>query len=240
MNRPTEDIDLFTSSLDAEAFTEAIATLCDVLMSAGYEVTQSRQAETYVRLEVQSGDEARHIDLGVDWRKNPPAQLDVGPTLSLDDAVGSKVAALCSRAEPRGFLDVDAIRQSGRYSDAELIQEGAEHDLRFNIDMFRHQLERILKVEPEDVALYGVSADVFVAMRDRFRAWGSGLAEATAARPEAVSEQQAEPTRSELPLARSYTTTFLTADRRGRVADLGFSGQAPESGRLGRDGELGR
>lgn len=34
------------------------------------------------------------VDLGVDWRQDDPVTLDVGPVLSLGDAVGNKVSAL--------------------------------------------------------------------------------------------------------------------------------------------------
>lgn len=61
------------------------------------------------------------VDLNVDWRQDDPVTLDVGPVLSLADAVGNKVSALCSRGEPCDNLDVDAIRASGRFSDDQLI-----------------------------------------------------------------------------------------------------------------------
>jgi hypothetical protein len=34
--------------------------------------------------------------------------LDIGPVLHLDDVIGSKVAAMAVRAEPRDFVDVAA------------------------------------------------------------------------------------------------------------------------------------
>lgn len=66
------------------------------------------------------------VDLGVDWRAHDPVWMDIGPVLAVADAVANKVCALFSRAEPRDFLDVDAIRQTGLFSDADLLRIAAE------------------------------------------------------------------------------------------------------------------
>ena len=115
--RPTEDVDLFTSHPDADAFSAAVGMVIDALRDAGYQVTQTRTAEQFARLHITSVSKASVIvDMGVDWRMNQPTPLDIGPVLSLEDAVGNKVAALFSRGEPRDYLDVDAIRGWGGFS----------------------------------------------------------------------------------------------------------------------------
>lgn len=175
IDRPTEDIDLFTSRNDPAAFAESVNTLIVALRGIGYTVEQIRTAQTYARLEVRHGDDALHVDLGVDWRKDPPTRLAIGPTLSLDDAVGSKVAALYSRAEARDFLDVDRIRRSGRYTDAELLAEAAQRDPGFDVDMFRRELANIRRLRPDDVRVYGVSADHLEEIRVRYRTWADEI-----------------------------------------------------------------
>ena len=118
--RPTEDVDLFTSHPDADAFSAAVGMVIDALRDAGYQVTQTRTAEQFARLHITSVSKASVIvDMGVDWRMNQPTPLDIGPVLSLEDAVGNKVAALFSRGEPRDYLDVDAIRGWGGFSDTD-------------------------------------------------------------------------------------------------------------------------
>ena len=48
-------------------------------------------------------------------RRHSPVQMDIGPVLNLDDLLGSKVAALATRAEIRDFLDVaEALRRYPR------------------------------------------------------------------------------------------------------------------------------
>ena len=70
VDRPTEDVDLFTSDVDL-----------------------------FARLEVTTADGHQvDIDMGADWREAEPAVLAIGPVLSLEDAVGNKLSALYSRA----------------------------------------------------------------------------------------------------------------------------------------------
>jgi len=43
--RPTEDVDLFTSHPDADAFSAAVSMVIDALRDAGYQVSQTRTAD---------------------------------------------------------------------------------------------------------------------------------------------------------------------------------------------------
>ena len=108
VERPTEDVDLFTPEPGGPgAVTDAVR---DALLEAGYDVDVTRRPEAqqgeFARLEVTRGDDTMHVDLARDWRRWPPVQLDVGPVLHIEDAVGSKTAALVARRAPRDFIDV--------------------------------------------------------------------------------------------------------------------------------------
>ena len=114
VDRPTEDVDLFTSDVDLPRFSAAVDAVVIGLSKAGHEVAELRRVDQFARLEVTTPDGHQiGIDMGVDWRKVEPAVLAIGPVLSLEDAVGNKLSALYSRAYPRDFLDVDSIRASG-------------------------------------------------------------------------------------------------------------------------------
>ena len=116
VDRPTEDVDLsrFSSVVDAVVLG---------LREAGHDVAELRRVDQFARLEVTTADGHQvDIDMGVDWREAEPAVLAIGPVLSLEDAVGNKLSALYSRANARDFLDVDPIRASGKFTDAELIR----------------------------------------------------------------------------------------------------------------------
>ncbi|MCU1482255.1 MAG: hypothetical protein JWQ19_3041 [Subtercola sp.] len=115
------------------------------------------------------------IDMGVDSREGEPVTLSVGPVLSLGDAVGNKVSALYSRAEDRDYLDVDAIRESGTFTDAQLVDSARERDLGFEVPMFITQLDGAQKLRPERVADYGVHPAQLAEIKARFGQWAERL-----------------------------------------------------------------
>ena len=175
INRPTEDIDLFTTSVDEEDFATNTDLVIDGLMAGGYQVTLRQRAARFTRLIVEKDDMAVNIDLGVDWRENQPIIMDIGPVLNREDAVSSKVSTLFSRTEARDFLDVDRIRSSDIYSDDELLNMIQERDLGFGIDVFIQLLEQVNRLKPYQVNVYGVSAEQLEEVKDRFNAWADTL-----------------------------------------------------------------
>lgn len=175
-DRPTQDVDLFTSDLDPHSFAVAVDLLIDNLRTDGYAVEEARRAERFARLLVTDDHTASvEIDLGVDWREAEPVTLSIGPVLGIDDAVGNKVSALYSRAEARDYLDVDAIRRSGRFTDEELLAAARERDAGFEVPMFVQQLQRIARIRPQQVADYGVDAAEFAEVQRRILAWAAQL-----------------------------------------------------------------
>ena len=97
----------------------------DVVIAAyqreGLQVEAEVRSASFARLDVRSAAESAKIELGLDWRKNEPVRLAVGPVLHADDAVANKVCALFGRAEVRDYVDVDAILTSSRYAEDELL-----------------------------------------------------------------------------------------------------------------------
>src|SRR5665811_1851571 len=77
----------------------------------------------------------------------------------------------------RDFLDVDSIRASGKFTDAELIRSAIERDPGFEVPMFVRQLELVHRVLPEQVSQYNVDADQLDAIKNRFDVWASTLVE---------------------------------------------------------------
>jgi hypothetical protein len=98
IERPTEDVDLFTTSQDVTAFSAAVDQVTHSCGGAAT-VSSNRRAAQFARLRVDSADGVQlDLDLGVDWRQDDPVILEVGPVLSLSDAVGNKVSALYTLA----------------------------------------------------------------------------------------------------------------------------------------------
>ncbi|MCI1642525.1 MAG: hypothetical protein LKI38_08395, partial [Actinomyces sp.] len=115
------------------------------------------------------------MDLGVDWRAHPPVRLEVGPVLAIDDAVGNKVGALFSRAETRDYLDVDAIRRSGRCSDKELLDLARNADVGFDLGWFAQNLDEVERIQPEEVWVYGLTASQLDDVKMRTKVWAASI-----------------------------------------------------------------
>lgn len=176
IERPTEDVDLFTASQDVTAFNAAVEKVSADLRGSGFEVDETRRAPQFARLHVIT----RHglqidVDLGVDWRQDDPVQLDVGPVLSLADAIGNKVSALYGRGEARDYLDIDAIRSSGRFSDEELVAAASERDPGFEVGMFAQQLAAVDRLQLAQVARYGFNDEQLEGVKARCIQWAEAL-----------------------------------------------------------------
>lgn len=133
--------------------------------------------ETYgfARISLTADAGTLEIDLGIDWRAHPPAQLHVGPVLNLEDAIGNKVAALYSRSEVRDYLDVDTIRQAGLFTDHRLIQLAQERDPGFELAHFITALRAADTIAVTRVAMYGVTEPALTGLTARFTAWADSL-----------------------------------------------------------------
>lgn len=174
--RPTADVDLFTVMSAQDKFSTAVESIRERLEEAGYEVDVPRQSESFTRMVVSSRLGLQtELDLGIDWREREPVALEVGPVLAVEDAVSNKVLALYSRGETRDFLDVDSIRGSGRYTDRELLEMAAASDPGFDESMFAERLEMADRIEPFEVAGYGVSTTELEAVKNRCKDWAQHI-----------------------------------------------------------------
>lgn len=172
LHRATQDIDLFTIADAAGQFATAVAKTVESLTQHGYLPLLSRSADQFARLAVTSSDGYMfEVDLGVDWRAHDPVHLSIGPVLALQDAVANKVCALYGRAAARDFLDVDAIRTSGRFTDAELLRLAIEHDPGFDQQLFASQLAQVSGLRLAAVDEYGVTAEQFTLIQQRLLGW---------------------------------------------------------------------
>ena len=129
IDRPTQDVDLFTNE---EAGVEAAAdSVQAALKQAGFEAEREDQAaglsdifegmgEGLAEWTVTAPDgQQMMLQMAYFDRTAQPVTMDVGPVLSLEDVVGGKVCALASRAEPRDYIDTAAALR--RYGVAEVI-----------------------------------------------------------------------------------------------------------------------
>lgn len=177
IDRPTQDIDLFTSVTSPEAFAESTKRLAATLRERGFEVEEDRNAPQYAKFTVISSAGQRvEVDLAVDWRSEEPVTLSIGPVLSLPDAVASKVSAVYGRAEVRDYLDLDAIRESGPFSDDEILELAVDRDPGFDVQMFAGQLDQINRLgSARRVEEYGVGEQELAQLKSRLSGWAEEL-----------------------------------------------------------------
>ena len=172
-NRPSGDVDLFTSWQHGEQFPELTSAVVAAFEAAGYKASIVMSAETFARLIVTDpadGSEEK-VELSADWRAHDPVQLNIGPVLHADDAVANKVCALFGRALPRDFLDVHAALTSGRYTRELLLELAAEADHGFDHLMFADALGALTQITDAAFAEYGTDPGTIADMRHYFAQW---------------------------------------------------------------------
>ncbi|MDG4790699.1 nucleotidyl transferase AbiEii/AbiGii toxin family protein [Micromonospora sp. WMMD1102] len=171
LERPSEDVDLFTAWDRRDEFTTAVTAVLHAYRDQGMTVDVERQYDTFARLTVTDGRQVSKVELGVDWRANEPILLAVGPVLHPDDALANKMSALYGRAFARDFIDIDAALRSGRYTHESLLELAQRADRGFDRRVFAGALGQAGLLDPDDFARYGVSGQALSALRNRFAAW---------------------------------------------------------------------
>jgi Nucleotidyl transferase AbiEii toxin, Type IV TA system len=176
-DRPSGDVDLFTSWQHRDEFPELATAVISALEASGFKAAIVMSTDTFARLtltDVTDGAEEK-VELSVDWRAHDPVQLDIGPVLHADDAVANKVCALFGRALPRDFLDVDAALTSGWYTRDQLLELAANADHGFDRLLFADALGALTQITDAAFAEYRANPDTIIAMRHRFAQWRQEL-----------------------------------------------------------------
>jgi len=180
LKRISDDVDLFTDQSDPEKFDTAVSAVRDAYVSDGLAVEIVRSGNTFARLLVTDEDDRQTlVEMGYDWRGEPPTLMAIGPVLHPDDAVANKVSALYSRAEARDYVDVHAALSSGRYSAESLLRLAEDHDPGFDRSMFVEALRASRRWDDEDYARYGLDAEAITHLRTTIEEWADHLEDET-------------------------------------------------------------
>jgi len=113
VDRPTEDVDLFTDT--AGGVAAAAGEVTTALTEAGYRVAREEGDELFAGMDedlrefvVSRDGQALRLTLCRLDRQRAPVVMDLGPVMHLDDLIATKVAALVNRREVRDYIDVAA------------------------------------------------------------------------------------------------------------------------------------
>ncbi|WP_433199460.1 nucleotidyl transferase AbiEii/AbiGii toxin family protein [Dactylosporangium sp. CS-047395] len=175
VERPTEDVDLFTDT-DGAAGAAADA-VCAALRAAGYTVHEE-EADDLLELfagfdqrEFTVGDGTQTVRLTLSRldRRHSPVMMDVGPVMHLDDLIATKVAALINRREVRDYIDVAAAME--RYSLGELLELARRQDPALEFADVLAAGRYLDRLDDGRFAFYGLDADRIAALRLRLRDW---------------------------------------------------------------------
>lgn len=175
IDRPTEDVDMFTTPNQRPNFALAVDEGISKLERLGFAVTVDEQLESFARLRAERDGRSVDVDLGVDYRAKPPVWIEgVGDVLDEEDAVANKICAVFSREESRDLLDALSIRRSGRFTDERLWEIAVDHDGGFSPEVFRDSLLKI-SARPDSEFLRYISADELAEVRREADQWAGDI-----------------------------------------------------------------
>jgi hypothetical protein len=179
VSRPTSDIDLFTDRDDG--VRHAAETVAAALTHNGFDVAEvAETAELFDGFDHSMAEFEIHGDAGAVRlqlvrfdRDRQPVLLEIGPVLHLDDVIGTKVAALAARAEPRDFIDVAAVldRHGDRYGRDRLVALGMRADAALTPTELGDAMRRLDRMPDDVFHLYGLGRTEIGTVRRAFDAW---------------------------------------------------------------------
>lgn len=98
LDRPSADVDIFTTSRAEDDFPAAVDAVLAALQGDGLIPEAEIRNTSFARITVATPEGGTtKIEMGVDWRANQPSRLSIGPVLHPDDAVANKICALFGR-----------------------------------------------------------------------------------------------------------------------------------------------
>src|SRR5215471_8849132 len=168
VNRFTADVDLFT---DEEASVAAAAEAVEAaLTAAGFQAERRDKSGGLAEWIVTAPTgEQTMLQMAYFERDHRPVAMDIGPVLSLEDVLGSKVCALASRVEPRDYVDTAAALE--RYRPAQLIALAGRLDPGLTGRDFADAGRRLDELNDRRFTAFGLSPQEIAGLRERFATW---------------------------------------------------------------------
>jgi hypothetical protein len=174
VDRPTEDVDLFTDT--AGGVEAAAGGVAAALTEAGYRVVREEGDDLFAGMSadiqeflVATDDRALRLTLCRLDRQNKPVVMDLGPVMHLDDLVATKVAALVNRREVRDYIDVAAALE--RYPLDRILALARTADPALDPEDIADAGRYLDRLDDARFALYGLTPDHIATLRQRLANW---------------------------------------------------------------------
>jgi len=174
VQRPTEDVDLFTDT--AGGVAAAAGEVAAALTAAGYRVVLEEGDELFDGMSadlqeflVTAKDRALRLTLCRLDRRRAPVVMDLGPVMHLDDLVATKVAALVNRREVRDYIDVAAAL--GRYGLPRILELAHHADPALDPADVADAGRYLDRLDNARFARYGLSEEQIGQLRERLAEW---------------------------------------------------------------------
>ncbi|MGX6606485.1 nucleotidyl transferase AbiEii/AbiGii toxin family protein [Micromonosporaceae bacterium Da 78-11] len=177
VQRPTEDVDLFTDT--AGGVAAAAGEVTAALTAAGYRVVREEGDELFEGMNadiqeflVAAPHRALRLTLCRLDRHRTPVVMDLGPVMHLDDLVATKVAALVTRREVRDYIDVAAALE--RYPLDRVLELAHAADPALDPEDLADAGRYLDRLDDARFALYGLDAAQIGRIRERLAEWPRG------------------------------------------------------------------
>ena len=180
IDRPTEDVDLFTNQESGVA--AAASAVGAALLAAGFAVERQDLGGDLAFVFEGMGDELAEwlvtapggrqmmLQLAYFARGHRPVIMEVGPVLDLEDVIGGKVCALASRVEPRDYIDTAAALRCG-YSVPQVIAFARRLDPGLTGRDFANAGQQLDRLPDGVFARYGLRPPDVIRLRQQLAAW---------------------------------------------------------------------
>ena len=179
VDRPTEDVDLFT---DEETGVRAAAAAVEAALHAARFGAERRDLTAGLAdifpgmgdglaewIVTAPGGEQMMLQMSYFDRARGPVIMDVGPVLDMEDVVGGKVCALAGRAAERDYVDTAAALD--HYSVDELIGFARRLDPGLSDEDFADAGRRLDRMDDEAFGRYGLGPGDVARLRERLAGW---------------------------------------------------------------------
>lgn len=145
VDRPTIDLDFFTTEPRVEDRLEAIVA---ILRDEGLDVRLEQVGATFARFTVSDSSDGCRVDIAQDYRMAPAEAGPLGQTLTIEELAADKTLALFTRAEARDFIDVYFLAR--RLGQERLCELAAEKDPGFDERVFADMLGSVGRLDREE------------------------------------------------------------------------------------------